>query len=105
MLRLLYLFCTGNTSFKEDKIAALNKSIIKVNKIKGQLEKDLPTLAQQISDCQNLVEPIRKRYLGLLPDDSFLSDLVGENSEEERKAAQDKAPWNGDKLTELREKL
>ena len=90
---------------EEDKIAALNKSMIKVNKIKEQLEKDLPTLAQQISDCKNLVEPIRKRYQGLLPDDSFFSDLVGENSEEERKVAQDKAPWNGDKLTELREKL
>jgi len=50
--------------------------------IKEQLEKALPTLAQQISDCQNLAEPIRKRYQGLLPDDSFLSDLVGENKSE-----------------------
>lgn len=72
---------------EEDKIAALNKSMKKVNKIKEQLEKDLPTLAQQILDCENFVEPIRKRYQGSLPDDSFLSDLVGENSEEERKAA------------------
>lgn len=90
---------------EEDRIATLDKLIAKVNKIKEQLQEEILSLAHQISDCQKIIEPIRERYQGLLPDDRFLSDLVGENSEEERKVAQYKAPWNGDKLNELREKL
>ncbi len=89
----------------EDKITALSKSITAINQIKEQLQNDLAILDQRISDCQNLIEPLRKQYKDLLPDERFLADLVGENSEEKRKAAQDKAPWNGDKLNELREKL
>ncbi len=72
---------------------------------KNKFEKSIVEYDQRILQLQKEVELIRKKYNMVLPDEKFLSDLIGRNTDECHKQAQDKSPWNGEELNKLREKL
>lgn len=89
----------------EDKLRKIEVSI-QTHKVQMEsYEQQLSAINEEIHGFRNALSEWEMQDDTVYPDEEFLSRLTGEASNEEREAAQNVAPWNSDRLNEMREKL
>ncbi|MGC4018557.1 MAG: ATP-binding protein [Muricomes sp.] len=88
-----------------NEIEKIESSLKNILVQKNKLEEQIMKYNQQISECKEKTEQLVKKYNMILPDEEFLHNLTGMNTEEFRDEAQNIAPWNGEDLNKLRETL
>ncbi len=96
----------------EQEITKLYKQVLEQENLCEQDNKREDFYKRQIQECKNKIQSYLKEIKDInfpddmvVPNETFLFDLIGENSLEACKKAQDTVPWNSKRLNILREKL
>lgn len=96
----------------EQEIIKLDKQVLEQENLCKQDDERENLYKRQIQECKNKIQSYFCKIKDIhfpddmvVPNETFLSDLIGETSLEACKKAQDTAPWNSKRINILREKL